>query len=127
MLLYMKIISERKEKLILSLYSQGFGLNPVAAMAGCSATAVRRVVMQAGVKRDRKDAGRLKADSNPLQWGQITAKRAWFLGLVYGDGGFHKSGLSMTLTVDNKDLDVLNKVQALLKYKGTINIRTSPD
>lgn len=106
---------EVKER-ALALYQGGLGCKLIARELGMTYHAVAVWARQSGRLRTRQEAGALKAERHPLQWGPLNAKRAWVLGLIYGNGGIRADGLSISLDAENCDVDVLLKARAILGH-----------
>lgn len=102
----------------LKMYRSGIGMRTIAAALGTTSCTILRWLRKEGGVRSKGEAGLIKSSGHPLSWGSLTPARAWVLGIIYGNGGIAADGDDVTITMDNRDRDVLEKIQAVLNYSG---------
>lgn len=108
---------------ILELYGLGLGGIKICKETGIDESGVYRTIRKAGIIRTKQQAADILSDLRPLRMLPLTAERAWVLGVIFGDGGITAArGGRHTLTVsaENRDGDILDKIATILNVKAAI-------
>lgn len=102
-------MNKANHDLIATLYLSGLSGRSVAKQMGISAQTVFTCIQERNISRNRSQSqlmGCLKnvAISQEQTFSIMTAEKAWFLGLIFGDGSISKQGYSFTFTSGDKDI-----------------------
>jgi hypothetical protein len=103
-----------------SMYAERLGIDKISDATGISNFTVYRWLQEKDLLRTRSEAGAIRRSSHYIQWGQLTAERAWILGLIFGDGSVYRDLSRVSLCAAYEDREVLDKVQRILGSTYTV-------
>jgi transposase len=111
-----KKLSESKKREITALYQSGLTQKHVAKKLCVSQISVSRIVREFGISKDkRKRIPKYKKEGRYSRFFPLTRSKAWFVGILFGDGHLNDKG--NTVQVTSGDMDILKNVRKILNVR----------
>lgn len=117
--------SSRPNKEIVSLYSDGLSGLEISNKFGLDKGYVYSIISNAGITRNSSDARRKFKIDDSIFENIDTQEKAYWLGFLYADGYNNTDSRSVTLCLNIKDIDILEKFSNFLKTDKKIRLNSS--
>lgn len=118
-----RVFSEIEIIQVCNLYASGNSLRKVAKISGIRTKSVLNILKSNGVPR-RQSTYSL----NENYFEQIdSAEKAYIIGLLYADGSVNKKQYNVKITLQEKDKDILDKINNLLGSDRKLNFISKPN
>lgn len=106
---------------IINKYISGLSCYAIAKECKCTAQSIYSILKKSNIKLRTLSQAATKYLHNQTFFDEIdTEEKAYFLGLLYADGNIFNNVLSITL--QDKDKEILKKLKEFLQYTGPITI-----
>lgn len=104
-------ISKELETIIIELYLSGLSCKNVGEKVGVSTTSVRMVLIRNNIARKKPHWNSRKYKCDDTFFDCIdTEEKAYFFGLLYADGSVNKRLTNISITLQDRDKDILEKL-----------------
>ncbi|MEK6878698.1 MAG: hypothetical protein AABY22_03775, partial [Nanoarchaeota archaeon] len=121
------IITKNEKDLIIEKYKNGHKIMKIARDINRSKSGVTKVLVEAGIPRRSKDYERRKHFFDFDFFNIInTEEKAYFLGLLYSDGFITKNGNQVVISLQENDVDILEKFKKSIKFTGDLQYVIRP-
>ena len=108
-----RMTKEQKEETFL-LYSQGMTCGKIAKKFGFTRHVISRFLRKNGISIIKRTCKKYNVDENYFDVIN-TEDKAYFLGLMYADGNVSKSGNMCKISLQEQDVDILEKFKTYIK------------
>lgn len=110
------LLTSEKKELMCRLYIGGMSIKQVAETVKSGETTVKKVLTENGIKTKDMSHAKQKYTINEEYFDKIdTPNKAYILGLMYADGCVSNKTNNFSISLQERDVDILNKIKSELQ------------
>ena len=116
-----KVISESEYNKIAELYNSGMSSVQIGTEYGCDHKTITKILDKLNIDRDTSRYRKYSLDINYFDVID-TQDKAYILGLLYADGNVSLNKCTISLSLQESDMEILEKMNICLGYDRPLEI-----